>query len=110
METEQPSHQGFFYARHLPRMHGSCHNAGIFQPIKLTDWPMSQHQHATELAAMGVKAAPALVVVAADATARTFLGVGLQEWVYLLTLAYLVFQIVVILPRVRRSFDEWFDK
>jgi hypothetical protein len=71
---------------------------------------MSQHHAATELATMGAKIAPAVGVVAADAAARTFLGVGLQDWVYLLTLAYLVFQIVVILPRVRRSFDEWFDK
>jgi hypothetical protein len=71
---------------------------------------MSQHQHATELAAMGVKAAPALAVVAVDATSRKFLGVGLQDWVYLLTLAYLAFQIVVIMPRVKDTIKGWFKR
>jgi len=71
---------------------------------------MSQHQAAQDVVVAGAKLAPAAAVVATDAAARQFLGVGLQDWVYILTLAYLLFQIVVILPRVKSTIKGWFKR
>lgn len=71
---------------------------------------MSQTQTAHDVATMGAKIAPAATVVAADAATRQFWGVGLQDWVYILTLAYLLFQIVVIIPRVRETIRGWFKR
>lgn len=70
---------------------------------------MSQHA-ANEVAAAGIKLAPAGAVVVADGAARTIWGVGLQDWVYIATLLYLAFQIVVIMPRVVTTVQGWFKR
>lgn len=49
-------------------------------------------EHAQEASVMAVKAAPPVAVVGA-----TLFGVPLQEWVYILTIIYLVLQIVSLL-------------
>lgn len=45
---------------------------------------------------MAAKAAPAVTIVSADLV----FGYSFETWVYILTAVYLVFQIVVILPKV----------
>ena len=49
-------------------------------------------EHAQEASVMAVKAAPPVVVAGA-----TLFGVPLQEWVYILTIIYLVLQIAALL-------------
>lgn len=62
---------------------------------------MSQQAH--DVAVAGAKLAPAVGVVAADATMRQLWGLSFQDWVYILTAIYLVFQIVVIMPRLAEA-------
>jgi len=68
------------------------------------------NQLSHEVVAAGGKLAPAAVVVTSDAVARTFFGMSFQDWVYILTAAYLIFQIVVILPRVGGTIKGWFKR
>ena len=50
-----------------------------------------QTDHATEVSMAAAKAAPPVVVAGA-----TLMGYSLQEWVYILTIIYLLLQIVVL--------------
>lgn len=75
---------------------------------------MSSHAH--DIITAGAKVAPAVGVVAADTAMRQLWGISFQDWVYILTAVYLVFQIVVIMPRLAqavktgwRTVMEWFS-
>ena len=67
---------------------------------------MSQHQASLEVGAAAIKAAPVLAVAAADSV----LGIPLQNWVYILTIVYLLFQLVVIAPKVPAVIIEFYRK
>jgi len=67
---------------------------------------MSQHQASLEVGTAAIKAAPVLAVAAADSV----LGIPLQNWVYILTIVYLLFQLVVIAPKVPAVIIEFYRK
>lgn len=67
---------------------------------------MSQTQAAHDLAATGLKVAPAVAVMGAD----TVLGITLQDWVFIATLLYLFLQAVVIMPKVSGVIKGWFKR
>jgi len=67
---------------------------------------MSQHQAALDVGTAAMKAAPVLAVAAADSV----LGIPLQSWVYILTIIYLLFQLVVIAPKVPAAMIEFYQK
>lgn len=71
---------------------------------------MSSSQTAHDVAIAGAKLAPAVGVVAADATMRQLWGISFQDWVYILTAVYLAFQMIVIAPRVWHTIRGWFVK
>lgn len=68
------------------------------------------NQLSHEVVAAGGKLAPAAVVVTSDAVARKFFGMSLQDWVYVATLLYLGFQMVVIMPKVLTTWRGWLGK
>lgn len=59
-------------------------------------------EHGAELAAVAGKATPPLAV-----TAASIAGLGFQEWVYILTLIYLVLQITATGMKL---YKDWKDK
>jgi len=67
---------------------------------------MSQHQSALDVGTAAMKAAPVLAVAAAD----NVFGIPLQNWVYILTIIYLLFQLVVIAPKVPAAMIEFYHK
>lgn len=67
---------------------------------------MSQHQAAIDIGNAAMKAAPVLAV----ASAESVFGIPLQSWVYILTIIYLLFQIIVIAPKVPAVIIDFYRK
>ena len=64
----------------------------------------SQHlEHALSMAA--IKTSPPIIV-----TGMTFTGVQLQDWLVMVTILYTVIQIIIALPNLKQSFNEWRKK
>ena len=64
----------------------------------------SQHlEHGLSMAA--IKTSPPIIV-----TGMTFTGVQLQDWLIMATLLYTVIQIIIALPKLKQSFNEWRKK
>jgi len=64
----------------------------------------SQHlEHGLSMAA--IKTSPPLIV-----TGMTFTGVQLQDWLVMVTILYTVIQIIIALPNLKQSFNEWRKK
>ena len=64
----------------------------------------SQHiEHGLSMAA--IKTSPPVIV-----TGVTLTGVQLQDWLIIATIIYTVIQIIISLPKLKRSFNEWRDK
>ena len=64
----------------------------------------SQHiEHGLSMAA--IKTSPPLIV-----TGMTLAGIQLQDWLIMATILYTVIQIIIALPELKKSFNEWRGK
>lgn len=64
----------------------------------------SQHiENGLSMAA--IKTSPPLIV-----TGLTLAGIQLQDWLIMATIIYTVIQIIIALPKLKKSFNEWRDK
>ena len=64
----------------------------------------SQHlEHGLSMAA--IKTSPPIIV-----TGMTVSGVQLQDWLIMATILYTVIQIIIALPNLKQSFNEWRNK
>jgi len=64
----------------------------------------SQHiENGLSMAA--IKTSPPLIV-----TGMTLAGIQLQDWLILATILYTVIQIIIALPELKKSFNEWRGK
>lgn len=64
----------------------------------------SQHiENGLSMAA--IKTSPPVIV-----TGMTLAGIQLQDWLIITTLLYTVIQIIILLPKLKQSFNEWRDK
>jgi len=64
----------------------------------------SQHiEHGLSMAA--IKTSPPVIV-----TGVTLAGVQLQDWLIMATILYTVIQIIIELPKLKQSFNEWRKK
>ena len=64
----------------------------------------SQHiEHGLSMAA--IKTSPPIIV-----TGVTLAGVQLQDWLIMATILYTVIQIIIALPKLKQSFNEWRNK
>lgn len=64
----------------------------------------SQHiENGLSMAA--IKTSPPVIV-----TGMTLAGVQLQDWLIMATILYTVIQIVIALPKLKQSFNEWRKK
>jgi len=64
----------------------------------------SQHiEHGLSMAA--IKTSPPIIV-----TGMTFAGIQLQDWLVMVTILYTVIQIIIALPNLKQSFNEWRKK
>ncbi|MFZ9611139.1 MAG: hypothetical protein ACO294_10610 [Methylococcales bacterium] len=64
----------------------------------------SQHlEHGLSMAA--IKTSPPIIV-----TGMTVAGVQLQDWLIMATILYTVIQIIIALPNLKQSFNEWRKK
>ena len=64
----------------------------------------SQHlEHGLSMAA--IKTSPPIIV-----TGMTVAGIQLQDWLIMATILYTVIQIIIALPKLKRSFNEWRKK
>jgi len=64
----------------------------------------SQHiEHGLSMAA--IKTSPPVIV-----TGMTLAGIQLQDWLIMATIIYTVIQIIIALPKLKKSFNEWRNK
>ena len=64
----------------------------------------SQHlEHGLSMAA--IKTSPPIIV-----TGMTLAGIQLQDWLIMATILYTVIQIIIALPKLKQSFNEWRNK
>ena len=64
----------------------------------------SQHiENGLSMAA--IKTSPPVIV-----TGMTLAGVQLQDWLIMATILYTVIQIIIALPKLKQSFNEWRNK
>ena len=63
-----------------------------------------QHlEHGLSMAA--IKTSPPIIV-----TGMTVVGIQLQDWLIIATILYTVIQIIIALPKLKQSFNEWRKK
>ena len=64
----------------------------------------SQHiENGLSMAA--IKTSPPIIV-----TGMTVAGIQLQDWLIMVTILYTVIQIIIALPKLKQSFNEWRNK
>lgn len=64
----------------------------------------SQHiENGLSMAA--IKTSPPVIV-----TGMTLMGIQLQDWLIMATIIYTVIQIIIALPKLKKSFSEWRNK
>jgi len=64
----------------------------------------SQHlEHGLSMAA--IKTSPPIIV-----TGMTVAGIQVQDWLVMATILYTVIQIIIALPELKQSFNEWRKK
>ena len=64
----------------------------------------SQHLE-SGLSMAAIKTSPPVIV-----TGMTLAGIQLQDWLIMATIIYTVIQIIIALPELKKSFNEWRDK
>jgi hypothetical protein len=52
-----------------------------------------------------IKTSPPIIV-----TGMTVAGIQLQDWLIMATILYTVIQIIIALPKLKQSFNEWRNK
>jgi len=52
-----------------------------------------------------IKTSPPIIV-----TGMTVVGIQLQDWLIMATILYTVIQIIIALPKLKQSFNEWRKK
>jgi hypothetical protein len=57
------------------------------------------------LSMVAIKTSPPIIV-----TGMTVAGVQLQDWLIMATILYTLIQIIIALPKLKKSFNEWRDK
>lgn len=65
----------------------------------------SQQHIENGLSMAAIKTSPPVIV-----TGITLAGVQLQDWLIMATILYTVIQIVIALPKLKQSFNEWRKK
>lgn len=65
----------------------------------------SQQHIENGLSMAAIKTSPPVIV-----TGITLTGVQLQDWLIMATILYTVIQIVIALPKLKQSFNEWRKK
>jgi len=64
----------------------------------------SQHlEHGLSMVA--IKTSPPVIVAG-----MTLAGIQLQDWLIMVTILYTVIQIIIALPNLKQSFNEWRNK
>lgn len=64
----------------------------------------SQHlEHGLSMSA--IKTTPPIIV-----TGMTVAGIQLQDWLIMATILYTAIQIIIALPKLKQSFNEWRNK
>ena len=70
----------------------------------MSNFESSQHiEHGLSMAA--IKTSPPVLV-----SGLTLAGVQLQDWLIMATILYTVIQIIIALPKLKQSFNEWRNK
>ena len=64
----------------------------------------SQHLE-NGLSMAAIKTSPPIIV-----TGMTVAGIQLQDWLIMATILYTVIQIIIALPKLKQSFNEWRKK
>jgi len=64
----------------------------------------SQHLE-SGLSMAAIKTSPPVIV-----TGMTLAGIQLQDWLVMVTILYTVIQIIIALPNLKQSFNEWRKK
>ena len=64
----------------------------------------SQHLE-NGLSMAAIKTSPPVIV-----TGMTLAGIQLQDWLIMVTILYTVIQIIIALPNLKQSFNEWRKK
>jgi len=64
----------------------------------------SQHLE-SGLSMAAIKTSPPVIV-----TGMTLAGIQLQDWLVMVTILYTVIQIIIALPKLKKSFNEWRKK
>lgn len=64
----------------------------------------SQHLE-SGLSMAAIKTSPPVIV-----TGMTLAGIQLQDWLVMVTILYTVIQIIIALPELKKSFNEWRNK
>ena len=64
----------------------------------------SQHLE-SGLSMAAIKTSPPVIV-----TGMTLAGIQLQDWLIMATILYTVIQIIIALPKLKKSFNEWRGK
>ena len=64
----------------------------------------SQHLE-SGLSVAAIKTSPPVIV-----TGMTLTGIQLQDWLIMVTILYTVIQIIIALPKLKQSFNEWRKK
>ena len=64
----------------------------------------SQHLE-SGLSMAAIKTSPPVIV-----TGMTLAGIQLQDWLIMATIIYTVIQIIIALPELKKSFNEWRNK
>ena len=64
----------------------------------------SQHLE-SGLSMAAIKTSPPVIV-----TGITLAGIQLQDWLIMATIIYTVIQIIIALPELKKSFNEWRNK
>jgi len=64
----------------------------------------SQHLE-SGLSMAAIKTSPPVIV-----TGMTLAGIQLQDWLIMATILYTVIQIIIALPNLKQSFNEWRNK
>ena len=57
------------------------------------------------MSAAAIKTSPPIIV-----TGMTVAGIQLQDWLIMATILYTVIQIIIALPKLKQSFNEWRKK
>jgi hypothetical protein len=63
------------------------------------------HQHFEGVSMAAAKVSPPVVV-----SGLTLTGVQLQDWLVMVTILYTVIQIIIALPKLKKSLKEWRKK